>query len=48
MNNEFYTLNSENDVINLEEPPDHILINQPMFKLGDLLQKIKLKLLQIS
>jgi hypothetical protein len=43
-----YTLNNENDVINLENDAENFFVGIPMFKLGDLLQNIKLKLLQVS
>lgn len=48
MSDRFQEVNCEQDVINLGENNEKFFLEVPMFKLEDLLQRIKLKLLHTS
>jgi hypothetical protein len=48
MSDRFYEINCEHDVINLGGNNEKFFLKVPMFKLKDLLQRIKLRLLYTS
>jgi hypothetical protein len=47
MSDRFHEINCKHDAIDLGEEPEKVFIEFPMFKLGDLIQRIKLKLLYV-